>query len=681
MKQKIALLLVLILAVSAVFSSCKKNEKNNSSMAGSGETLSEITSELGTESDIESGLESDLTSDTISDTSGGGAAANNSKTSSKGSSASNFSGNGNSTEPKYQNMTFSTQAVEAERTVANSWKVQDLCVMQLEGYPIDTVYDWGHSIIKVGNTYKMWWTRACPFDTIWYAESTDMKNWTNCQKIIEIDTNTEWIKEMLGWSDVVYVNGQYYMFFEAPCRIGSTTEFGNNVFLAMSKDGKNFTMYPNNSNPQPIIKSPVIKEGVYGVGQPDAFYKDGYFYIAYTDSTGQGDCTRLAVSEKDRPWKMQETNVYKHQKIINIAGASVRYNSKTNKYYCGFATNPNLFFSNMKRNSNIYVMETSDLSKWPYNDLATAVKALTPLNNTKVYQRSNIDFAVNPQGIIDTETMYLIYKMGDMPSDTEDHRNTHETWDGYVMAVNPKEFLSKAITLPNGKTSNAANLKAYSTTVAKWVRPSVTAVKGAPKVDGVMEDAWKNATVAKVETVTAKWSSGCDPTDTTADVRFMWDAGNLYVYANVKDKVVSTSAKLDKPENIWRKDGIDLFIDVNNNMVGGTEVTLTPMSYVVSLCADGTTLVKDNRDANMMSEYGKKITSVVKKVSGGYVVEAAIPWYDLVSSQIKSGKEIAIDIAINDDQGSGDRDSIVFWSDYQGESFRYLDRFGKCLLK
>lgn len=161
----------------------------------------------------------------------------------------------------------------------------------------------------------------------------------------------------------------------------------------------------------------------------------------------------------------------------------------------------------------------------------------------------------------------------------------------------------------------------------------------------------------------------------------MWDAGNLYVYANVKDKVVSTSAKLDKPENIWRKDGIDLFIDVNNNMVGGTEVTLTPMSYVVSLCADGTTLVKDNRDANMMSEYGKKITSVVKKVSGGYVVEAAIPWYDLVSSQIKSGKEIAIDIAINDDQGSGNRDSIVFWSDYQGESFRYLDRFGKCLLK
>ena len=71
----------------------------------------------------------------------------------------------------------------------------------------------------------------------------------------------------------------------------------------------------------------------------------------------------------------------------------------------------------------------------------------------------------------------------------------------------------------------------------------------------------------------------------------------------------------------------------------------------------------------------------MKKVSGGYVVEAAIPWYDLVSSQIKSGKEIAIDIAINDDQGSGNRDSIVFWSDYQGESFRYLDRFGKCLLK
>jgi hypothetical protein len=470
------------------------------------------------------------------------------------------------------------------------------------------------------------------------------------------------------------------MYFEAPCRLGSTTEYGNNVFLASSKDGINWTMYPNNANPVPVIKSPVIKEGVYGVGQPDAFYKDGCFYVAYTDSTGSGDSTRLAKSEAGKPWQFTGA-VAEHQKIINIAGASVRYNQVTNKYYCAFAVNPNLFFSSMYRNSNLYIMETNDLSKWPYSDITTAVKALSPLNNTEVFQRSNVDFETNPQGIIDTETMYLIYKRGTMPSDTVDHRSTNTTWDGYSMALLPTELMSKTITLPNGKASGASTLTAYATTVATWKRPSVEAASGTPTVDGTQEALWNNSTVAKVRTVTANWSTGCSPTNTNAEARFLWDSNYLYVYANVTDAVVSTSAKLDKPENIWRKDGIDVFIDVPNNMTGGSSVTLTPMSYVVSLCADGTTLIKDNRDSSMVDEFDKPVVSKVQKTSTGYTIEAAIPWYSLVSSQVKSGKSIALDVSINDDQGSGNRDSIVFWSDYLGESFEYLDRFGSCLLK
>jgi hypothetical protein len=50
---------------------------------------------------------------------------------------------------------------------------EDLGRMSLNGNPTDNKYDWGHNIIESNGTYKMWWTRGDPTDTIWYAESTE----------------------------------------------------------------------------------------------------------------------------------------------------------------------------------------------------------------------------------------------------------------------------------------------------------------------------------------------------------------------------------------------------------------------------------------------------------------------------------------------------------------------------
>ena len=203
----------------------------------------------------------------------------------------------NSTGKTFQNMTFTYRAVSAAFDVKKTYTVQELGLMQLEDYPIDGVYDNAFNILYIDGVYRMWWCRACPFDTVWYAESKDLKNWYNAQCVIDLHgVQTTYMKEMLSWPSVLYVDGKYHMFFEAPAKIAESGEYSNNVLYATSKDGLKWTFYPNNKDPKPVIVNPNVREGVYGVGQPKAFYKDGYFYVVYTDATSGGGTIRVARS-------------------------------------------------------------------------------------------------------------------------------------------------------------------------------------------------------------------------------------------------------------------------------------------------------------------------------------------------------------------------------------------------
>jgi beta-xylosidase len=120
----------------------------------------------------------------------------------------------------------------------------------------------------------------------------------NEQRVLNVTKNTEWIKMHVARPTVVKANGKYFMYFETPATLDNGREYDNNVLLATSTDGINFNYYPNNENPQPIIKQPAssMKKGVYGVGQPSAFYKDGTFYLYYTDAVS-GDGFKVATSK------------------------------------------------------------------------------------------------------------------------------------------------------------------------------------------------------------------------------------------------------------------------------------------------------------------------------------------------------------------------------------------------
>lgn len=572
--------------------------------------------------------------------------------------------------PEKDNTNFSFAALPEEYYV-DDYRIQELGNIQLVDYPVDYdgVYDWGHSIIKDGDTYKMWWTRACPMDTIWYAESTDMKNWTNQQMVFKIYQNTEWIKYMLGWSDVIKVDGTYYMYFEAPATHDSQGEYNNNVFVATSTDGIHFEMYPSNENPEPVIKTPediAQNERRYGVGQPDAFYKDGYFYVYYTDAatgtSGSGkqfNATRVAKSKDGIHF---EGTVYTHDYIIDLAGVAVRYNSVTNKFYAALSVNPNLFDKSKPDCSMIFIMESDDGINFPFDDLAAMCRLWDPVTvaNSQI-QRSNSDFAVNAEGIIDTPTMYLINMYGERAAAGTDHRSTHTTWDGYLTAINPSELRDNPITLPNGKVSNIVNLKAYYDLVAEWKTPTMEVPYGAPQIDGEMDECWNDAPVAHVEMVNY-YGSECEPTETKGEVRLLWDEKYIYIYAVVEDDLICTTG------SVATKDGVTLIFDAKNvNLESeSSEIAISTSSMQISLCADGKKSGTGTVEARLTDD--------------GYILEGAIEWKKRISESVAEGAEIAMDICIFDSNVDGKLNSKVFWSDYKGLSNKYADRMGRITL-
>ena len=567
-----------------------------------------------------------------------------------------------SADKSFQNMNFTYVDLPDAVDIKGEYTYQSLGTMQLEEYPIDGVYDQAFNCIKVGDTYKMWWGRACPYDTIWYAESKDMKNWYNAQCVIDLKGyQTTWVKEMLLWSSVLYVDGQYHMFFETPASFDNQGEYNNNICYATSPDGIHWTFYPDNENPQPVIKNPSTGRS-YGVGQPKAFYKDGAFYIVYTDASDGGGRIRVAKSEGD-PFHFGE--VSSHPVIMSgIAGASVRYNETTGKYYMLVSADVN---SGSENSMGIYIQESDDLYNWPYSSMSKLkIKGGILVSPDEITKKANPDFVTNDKGIVTGENMIFMYMDGVMPNMAEDHRNTHTTWDGCLGVLAVEGAYGKTPILPNGKEATKKNLVWYQDLVAEWIRPTITANQGTPVLDGTKDNVYTGG-AALIESVT--WAEEqSKPTPTTGEACMLWDSDAMYMYVSVKDKTPKNNAGIDK------NDSVTLFVAPNSTNKGD----VTADCYWLTVDVAGNYKAVNAAGQDITSELSGLVVKV-KITSGGYAVEVKLPWYGAVKSTIKKNASISVDICITDNIGMV-RNARVFWSDYAGSTHKVLDRYGTVTL-
>lgn len=184
-----------------------------------------------------------------------------------------------------------------------------------------------------------------------------------------------------------------------------------------------------------------------------------------------------------------------------------------------------------------------------------------------------------------------------------------------------------------------------------------TAKKGTPRIDGTVDSVWKKAR----ELSTGRWVAGAG--GATAQVRVLWDAGHLYVLAEVTDAGLSK-----RSANPWEQDSVEVFLDPNN---GKTDVFEAD---------DGQYRINFANEISVNPEkLADHLVSAVKRTATGYLVEAAIAW---PGEPPKAGAEIGFDVQVNDDANDdGVRDSIAIWNDRSGLSYRSTSQYGLLQLK
>lgn len=280
---------------------------------------------------------------------------------------------------------------EAEvRDATNVLAIQDEAEV-----PGQTRYDWGPSVMKDGDLYRMWWVRwgassegghPCEAvlpdgetfrfeypsrgDRIYYAESRDGKTWNvggddyagdpadfgpDASGPLQVLGPAESDQERMhvACPSVLKVNGVFYLYYEASSAFKvsrgddgqprETGEYHNQIFVARSRDGKSWEKLPNNNNPQPIVEAPETNlrpdQQRYGVGQPSVFFQDGKFIMHYVHSCGPpGDF--IVRIEADNP-RFENARPYpfafppRHPDETIPAGAVARFAQTDVKFHDG----------------------------------------------------------------------------------------------------------------------------------------------------------------------------------------------------------------------------------------------------------------------------------------------------------------------------------------------------------
>ncbi|MEJ2561060.1 MAG: endo-1,4-beta-xylanase [Anaerolineales bacterium] len=187
--------------------------------------------------------------------------------------------------------------------------------------------------------------------------------------------------------------------------------------------------------------------------------------------------------------------------------------------------------------------------------------------------------------------------------------------------------------------------------------------RGSAILDGVKDEAYEVGDPLIVDT----FIQGIEDeenvfTGATAKVWLLWDENALYAYAEVADSVLSAASN-----TVYLQDSIEIFLDENNRKTGFYE----PDDGLYRVSFENTTSFGSTGSV-------EGFESATKIIDGGYAVEVVLPYRTITPGP---GTVIGFDFQVNDDQGSGVRDSISKWNDPSNDSWQSTSGYGVLILQ
>jgi len=190
----------------------------------------------------------------------------------------------------------------------------------------------------------------------------------------------------------------------------------------------------------------------------------------------------------------------------------------------------------------------------------------------------------------------------------------------------------------------------------KPVHKEVAAKTGTPVIDGIVDDAWKDA--QEITTDQEKTTSDI----ATAKTKVMYDSDTLYVLAQVSDKKI-----MNDNVNAYEQDSVEIFLDENKTQGNAYDTNTVQLR----IGADG-----KMTGGGLGWEDGKRataLTSSVKKVDGGYIIEAA---YKFKGVKAKAGSSMGFNISVNDEEVTGKKKGTSIFNPDGGYSNSTPSKFG-----
>lgn len=149
----------------------------------------------------------------------------------------------------------------------------------------------------------------------------------------------------------------------------------------------------------------------------------------------------------------------------------------------------------------------------------------------------------------------------------------------------------------------------------------------------------------------------------TSKFAVQWDEQYLYVAVTVVD-----AAKRNDSSNPWEDDAVELFIDADNN--GGTSYGNNDRQFMKEWNSSSL-YEKNNRTSNVSHGW--------VNTSNGYAVEFRVPWSSIGISNPSAGFTIGFDVAVDDDDNGGNRESQHMWAG-DNDNWQYPRNFGDLVL-
>ena len=189
----------------------------------------------------------------------------------------------------------------------------------------------------------------------------------------------------------------------------------------------------------------------------------------------------------------------------------------------------------------------------------------------------------------------------------------------------------------------------------------------APVIDGELEDVWQNVGEESLLITDIINAGGNVPPDDDSDLsgifKVMYDADNIYFFLAVQDSV------LDYEFSDYRGDSVEIYFDGDNSKGS---------SY------DGINdnQIRINTDDAVLDDLGKNLpidgtTFKVLLTDTGYNIEAAFP---LVVLQLVPEQTFGFEVQLNDNDGGGDRETMIRWFSNDNNSWQDASLFGEAIL-